>query len=572
MTQTTDHSLAVPEHRAAVQGSASGAVVGAFVRGATAAGLGLGAITVLVMVLWISSPYPDSGSGGALRVAAATWLLAHGAELVRADTVSGVTAPMGVVPLLLTVLPVWLAHRAAREALERTDAHAEERPAPSVSAVLAATTSGYMLVAAPVVLYAAGGPFAALPVSAMVHLPLVAFGAAAFGAWSAHGRPFGPLPGGLPRGLRVALARTRAAVALRSAAGATCVLLGGGAVLALSSLAWHGTAAQASLVGLADDWSGRLAVVLLAVALLPNAAVWGAAYGLGPGFALGTGATATPFALTGKPALPDFPLLAALPGRGPGEAVHWAGAAVPVAAALLIAWRTAGAAAPAYGERDDAWSRGGTALTALLGAAGCAVFTAVSAAAAGGALGVGRLAEFGPVWWQAGAAALVWTAALAVPLALGIRAWRVRVPRSERVGRGGGGDDRSGADADARQDAPGAAEAGPGGAVAAGATLDVFDLEDDFELYDVLPAENWTARTAPSRAAAPAAHALPVSTGDDGGPRLPPHRAELGQPPHAQGAARRRGRHGGEHGTARRTEERGQRRPAVSAVPPRDQA
>nr|MDT0525922.1 hypothetical protein [Streptomyces sp. DSM 41633] len=36
-----------------------------FLGGALAAGLGLGVFAVLVMVLWISSPYPDSGPGGA---------------------------------------------------------------------------------------------------------------------------------------------------------------------------------------------------------------------------------------------------------------------------------------------------------------------------------------------------------------------------------------------------------------------------------------------------------------------------------------------------------------------------
>ncbi|MBP0461085.1 hypothetical protein JFN87_27010, partial [Streptomyces bomunensis] len=35
-------------------------------------------------------------------------------------------------------------------------------------------------------------------------------------------------------------------------------------------------------------------------------------------------------------------------------------------------------------------------------------------------------AAFGPVWWAAGAAALLWTAALAVPYALAVRAWRLR--------------------------------------------------------------------------------------------------------------------------------------------------
>ncbi|WP_417801376.1 DUF6350 family protein, partial [Streptomyces vulcanius] len=86
--------------------------------GALAAGLGLGSFAALVMVLWISSPYPDSGPGGALHVAAALWLLAHGAELVRTDTLSGVPAPVGVTPLLLLLLPVWLVHRAARDAVD----------------------------------------------------------------------------------------------------------------------------------------------------------------------------------------------------------------------------------------------------------------------------------------------------------------------------------------------------------------------------------------------------------------------------------------------------------------------
>ncbi|WP_258039623.1 DUF6350 family protein, partial [Streptomyces sp. SM1] len=86
--------------------------------GALAAGLGLAVFTVLVMLLWVSSPYPDSGPGGALHTAAALWLLAHGAELVRVDTLSGAPAPLGLPPLLLLTLPVWLLHRAARDAAD----------------------------------------------------------------------------------------------------------------------------------------------------------------------------------------------------------------------------------------------------------------------------------------------------------------------------------------------------------------------------------------------------------------------------------------------------------------------
>lgn len=495
MTQTTEQSPSLPQTQVAVRAGASGAVA-AFVRGATAAGLGLGALTVLVMVLWISSPFPDSGSGGALHTAVVLWLFAHGAELVRSDTLSGAPAPLGVVPLLLLVLPVWLVHRAAREATEP----GEGRPRAPARVAVPAVAAGYLLVGGPLAVYGVRGEIAVAPVSAAVHLPLLVLVAAASGVWAAHGRPTGPLPGWLPRGVRVALARSRVALALRSACGAALVLLGGGAVVALASLVWHGTAAQESFLALAGDWSGRIALALLVLALLPNAAVWGAAYGLGPGFSLGTAATATPLAFTGTPALPELPWLAALPGRGPGMPLHWAVAAVPLVAVLLVAWWTAEAAAPRYGDPEEAWTAGGTVLTVLLAALGCGIAVAAAAALAGGPLGTGRLAEFGPVWWLTGAAAAVWTVTVATPAALAIRGWRVL--RARRTAGGG-----------SAEETPVVRE--PSAAPAAGepARAQVLELElddGDFDAYDVepydfLPADAWSARTPPPPAAAPGA-------------------------------------------------------------------
>lgn len=420
----TDRSPSVPQAPVPVQGGPVPALATSFMRGATAAGLGLGALSVVVMALWISSPYPESGPDGALHLVASLWLLAHGTELVRAGTLEGAPAPVGVVPLLFVALPAWLVHRAARDALEL----GEGRLRPSVPGALCAVTAGYLLVGMAAAVYAAGGPLAADPLSALVHLPLVTTGAAAAGVWTASGRPHGPLPAWLPGRARVVLARTRVGVALRSAAAGALALLGGGALLFAVSLVWHADATQDSFLHLAEAWSGRLAVLLLGFALVPNAAVWGAAYGLGPGFALGTGATATPLALAGDPALPHFPLLAAIPDAGRGTPLHWAAVAVPVVAGVVIAWFTVRAAAPRHGARETAWGVGETVLTALLGAVGCAVLTALMAAAAGGPMGTGRLAEFGPVWWLTGAAALAWTAGIGVPGALGVRAWRVRVP------------------------------------------------------------------------------------------------------------------------------------------------
>ncbi|MFD4758833.1 DUF6350 family protein [Streptomyces sp. NPDC058439] len=397
-----------------------------FLRGVLAAGLGLGALTVLVMVLWISAPAPDDGPGGALHAAAGLWLLAHGAELIRTGTLGGAPAPVGLVPLLLTVAPVWLVHRAARDALEQD----EGRPAPSAAATFALVVGGYLLVGAAVALYARGGSLTVHAPSLFFPAAILVAGAAAAGVWTASGRPIGPPPSWAPVRLHEELARSRfrkrADTVCRSAVAGVAVLVGGGALLVAVGLVWHAPAAQQSFVQLSGDWSGRVSVVLLALVLVPNAAVWGAAFGLGPGFALGTASTVTPLAFSGRPALPVFPLLAAVPGQGPGTAPNWAAAAVPVAAGVAVAWFTVRRAAPARAGRVEVWSLRETALTAGLGALGCGVGTAVLAAAAGGPLGTRSLAEFGPVWWLTGAAALAWTALLGVPGALLVRAWRLR--------------------------------------------------------------------------------------------------------------------------------------------------
>ncbi|WP_244205791.1 DUF6350 family protein, partial [Streptomyces bobili] len=169
--------------------------------GVLAAGLGLGSFAVLVMVLWISSPYPDSGPGGALHVAAALWLLAHGVELVRADTLSGVPAPVGVTPLLLLAAPVWLLHRAARDAVDG----AEGAPLVSARTAWTGVVLGYLAVAAAVAGYAAGGALRPSWAWAAASLPAVVAAAAGMGAWTAYGRPRGPVERVLvllPRGLR----------------------------------------------------------------------------------------------------------------------------------------------------------------------------------------------------------------------------------------------------------------------------------------------------------------------------------------------------------------------------------
>ncbi|MEU4064548.1 DUF6350 family protein [Streptomyces wedmorensis] len=518
MTHVTEHPL--------VQGGRSAALATACVRGGVAAGLGLGGLAVLVTAAWISSPYPDGGPGGVLHLAAGLWLLAHGVDLVRTDTLSGLPAPLGVVPMLLVALPVWLVHRAARDTLDAADG--DGRPRASASGAVASVAGGYLLVAAVIVVYSESGPLAADLITAGLWLPGVVVGAAGVGVWTALGRP---LPGGL-----------HTAAALRAAGLGLVTLLGGGAVAAAVSLAWHAGEAQAVFTGLAGEWSGCVAVLLLVLALLPNTAVWGAAYGLGPGFTLGTGALATPFGLVGDPAVPPFPLLAALPAEGRGTWVHWLAVAAPLAAAAVQGGRV-GRAARTWAARDAA-------LTALGAAWGCGAAVAVLAAAAGGPLGSGRLSAFGPVWWQAGAATVLWGACLGVPTTLAVRAWGRRVPRPKNLPASAPASVPGPAAASgtpARTASSGASTPGrsagvagrkssadrPGGAEAA--APDLADLDDDsgYEPYDYLPAAWEPSPPIPLRASV-----RPSAVPPEPGPVRPPAPSSDGTPERAPGPAR----------------------------------
>ncbi|MDH6623621.1 hypothetical protein M2271_001413 [Streptomyces sp. LBL] len=437
--------------------------------GAFAAGLGLGSFAVLVMVLWISSPYPDSGPDGALHVAASLWLLAHGTDLVRTDTLSGVPAPMGVTPFLLLAPPIWLVRRAARDAVDaggeaggawgvwgtwggsggwgiggaRGAGGADGSP-PPIAARTAWTAwtgvvLGYLAVAAVAALYASGGALRPAWGWTAVCSPVTLAGAAGTGVWRAYGRPrvavdsvLVLLPAGVRRLVPGPDVREGLGVAGRAAGAGVAVLVGGGALLLAASLVWHGGAARGAFLQLTEGWSGRFAVLLLCLALVPNATVWAAAYGLGPGFTLGVGHAVTPLSSAPTPLLPPFPLLAAVPDAGAGAAWNWAAGLVPVAAGLVMGWftgRSAAGGGAGAGVGVGVWSCERTAVTAGVAAVLCAGLVAVLAGLAGGPLGVSALAHFGPVWWQAGGAALVWTAGAGVPAALGLRAWRCRRAR-----------------------------------------------------------------------------------------------------------------------------------------------
>lgn len=410
-----------------------------------AAGLGLGSFAVLVVALWISSPYPDSGPGGALNVATALWLLAHGTELVRPHTLTGAPTPVGVVPLLLLALPALLVHRAARDATDGGDGGPLLPPRTAWTGVVL----GYLTVGAGAVAYAADGALRPSWAWTAGCVPLLAAVAAGTGVWAAYGCPRAPLdralrllPGSVRRLLLGPGPRARLGAATRAAGAGVVVFTGGGALLLGVSLVWHGEAAQGAFLALTEGWSGRFAVLLLCLVLLPNAVLWAVAYSLGPGFLLGSGHLVGPLSSSPAPLLPPFPLLAAVPDAGPGTPLHWASAAVPVAAGLTMGRFVAGAAVRESedargGTRVRAWSWRRTVAGAGLACLVCAAVLGAAAALAGGPLGGAALARFGPVGWQVGGAALLWTATVAVPTAVVLRAWRCRGRRTPAGGRAG---------------------------------------------------------------------------------------------------------------------------------------
>ncbi len=321
------------------------------------------------------------GSGatpvGVVRIGAGAWLLAHGAPVhTPPDRIT-------LVPLGLSVWVAWRLIRAGVHAARAIGAHRDRSAWPSVRAG-AAVAVCYGLVGALVATLASFADVTVSPWRAAAMCGLFALVTATAGALR-YGRAGRRVLRRLPRTI-VDTARTGlASVAFLVAAGSAA----GGLALALA-----GGAATDMLTSFRAGVFGQAGITVLCLVFLPNLAVWGTAYLLGPGFAVGSGTVVSPGDVLLGP-VPALPVLAGLPS-GPLSGVGPALLGVPlvagIAAGILLARRSP------LSERG--W--GGLLSSAALAGPVAGVVLHLAAIASSGALGSGRMSQLGPVDWRVG--------------------------------------------------------------------------------------------------------------------------------------------------------------------------
>ena len=317
----------------------------------------------------------DAGAHGqttdALRVGADVWLVGHGAQL----TASGV--PLGIVPLTVTAVLAVVLFRFGRWAGVTAQPAEDDRTVALAATIL---TGIYVVIAVITCVLATQESASPSLGRAILGSLLVAGVAGTLGMGVGTGRLRGWLDL-VPAWIR--------AIAYGAAA-SFLLLVAVSAVLVAAALVTGLNEASAVMSELRLGPGDYVMYALATVAVAPNAVLFGSAYLLGPGFAVGTGTVVSPSVVTLGP-VPAFPLLAALPGSGPTPEWAMAVLAVPVlvgAVGAVLAQRAY--RVPAY---DSAALRG----------FGCgfggALITTLAISLAGGPMGTGRMADIGaPVW------------------------------------------------------------------------------------------------------------------------------------------------------------------------------
>jgi hypothetical protein len=343
------------------------------------------------------------GLGGATMGGLAGWLLGHGVPIGTS------IGPLALAPLLLTLVAAW---RLVRAGLHVTRAIGARRSGSRRAALLVAVMVGFW--------YAVLGAVAALIVDgpgtevsaghAALNYFVLGFLAALVGALRSTDALV-VLARRMPRVVRHGLRTGLVSALLILAAGGLCTGL---------SVAVGGGQAANMIHEFRTGVAGQAGIMLLSLAYGANAAVWAAAYLLGPGFLLGAGSAIRLTEVSVGP-LPTLPLLAGLP-NGPMGATGTILLAVPILAGGAAGWLLArrlmrtrpgrpGEPAP---RREPAWAM--VVGSSLLAGPVAGIVLGVLAWMSGGSLGDGRMSEIGPSPWLMG---LVATAVVAVSASIG---------------------------------------------------------------------------------------------------------------------------------------------------------
>jgi hypothetical protein len=345
-------------------------------------------------------------AGGVARLALAGWLLGHGVPLATP------TDRISLVPLAVTCIAAWRVARAGVHASRAVGGHRTRslRPAIRAVAAVALVYAGLGAAAGAIVRTA---ELSASPLRAAVTLGCFGLVAALLGV----------LANGRAASARLARLPSSLTAGVRAGVAAALLLLATGAGAAGATLAVRGGEAAEMLASYRAGVLGQAGITVVCLAYAPNLAVWGAAYLLGPGFAVGVGTAVSPGAVALGP-LPAVPALAALPST-PASGVWTALIALPLAAGMsagaLLALRPYRGSNPPF-----ATSWGGMLGAAALAGPVAGLLLQLTAFASAGAMGSGRLAQMGPSGWDIGLAA---TLAVSIGAVLGAATTRASSAR-----------------------------------------------------------------------------------------------------------------------------------------------
>nr|WP_235096776.1 DUF6350 family protein [Amycolatopsis decaplanina] len=333
------------------------------------------AVATVLAVVSFAADRSRFSATGALLAAGPGWLASWQAELDLGGH------PLGVLPLLPTLVVGWLAARAAARAARRVGGRTPADAVPVVTVIAGSHALFGVLIA----VLAGGSPIGVNPLTAFCVPGLLAGIAAVAGV---------ARDCGLPAAVRDRFDPV-ALQGLRAGALGLAALIACGAVVftAATALSWS------TVDSLFEPGFGAsFGLFLLSVAYLPNAVVAALSFTTGPGFSVGSLTVGMFGYQEGR--LPGVPVLAGIPSH---HAVWWpALLLLPVLVGALVGWRIRTI------DEDPMLRMRAVAVAGALVAFGCVILGTLS----GGRLGDG---PFDPVSVPVGVASVIAFCWIVVP-------------------------------------------------------------------------------------------------------------------------------------------------------------